>query len=72
MRLQAEYIKYKDPSVSIPERVDDLMSRMTPEEKTAQLMQMGSHMILDNGKLNPQNCMPYAVTPASDFSRASP
>lgn len=67
MRLQAEYIKYKDPSVSIPERVDDLMSRMTPEEKTAQLMQMGSHMILDNGKLNPQNCMPYAVTPASDF-----
>ena len=54
MRLQAEYIKYKDPSVSIPERVDDLMSRMTPEEKTAQLMQMGSHMILDNGKLNPQ------------------
>lgn len=54
MRLQAEYIKYKDPSVSIPERVDDLMLRMTPEEKTAQLMQMGSHMILDNGKLNPQ------------------
>ena len=54
MRLQAEYIKYKDPSVSIPERVNDLMSRMTPEEKTAQLMQMGSHMILDNGKLNPQ------------------
>lgn len=33
MRLQAEYIKYKDPLVSIPERVDDLMSRMTPEEK---------------------------------------
>lgn len=72
MRLQAEYIKYKDPSVSIPERVDDLMSRMTPEEKTAQLMQMGSHMILDNGKLNPQKLHAVCRDAASDFSRASP
>jgi beta-glucosidase len=31
--------KYKDPSVSVAKRVSDLLSRMTVEEKTAQLMQ---------------------------------
>ena len=30
---------YKDPSTSIDDRVSDLLSRMTIEEKTAQLMQ---------------------------------
>lgn len=28
---------YKDPQRSIEERVDDLLSRMTPEEKYAQM-----------------------------------
>lgn len=31
--------KYKDPSVPVEERVSDLLSRMTIEEKTAQLIQ---------------------------------
>lgn len=31
--------KYKDPSVSVEKRVSDLLSRMTVEEKTAQLIQ---------------------------------
>ena len=30
---------YKDPSANIDDRVSDLLSRMTIEEKTAQLMQ---------------------------------
>lgn len=46
------YVKYKDPSVNIPERVDDLLSRMTLDEKVAQLMQMGTHMIVHDGKID--------------------
>ncbi|CAM3873510.1 Periplasmic beta-glucosidase precursor [Vibrio aerogenes CECT 7868] len=40
--------KYKNPDVSIPERVADLLSRMTPEEKIAQ---MGAQWLIlkDNG-----------------------
>ena len=44
------YIKYKDSSVSVPERVEDLLSRMTIDEKVAQLMQMGTHMVVHNGR----------------------
>lgn len=51
---QELYMKYKDPKVSVSERVEDLLSRMTLEEKTAQLMQMGAHMIVQDGKIDPQ------------------
>jgi beta-glucosidase len=38
-RQQAANATYKDPSASIDARVSDLLSRMTVEEKTAQLIQ---------------------------------
>ena len=46
------YVKYKDSSLSAAERVEDLMSRMTIDEKVAQLMQMGSHMIIHDGEID--------------------
>lgn len=47
-----DYVKYKDSSLSTAERVEDLMSRMTIDEKVAQLMQMGSHMIIPDGEID--------------------
>ncbi|KAI7975958.1 hypothetical protein EIK77_007284 [Talaromyces pinophilus] len=38
--------KYKDPRVPVDERVKDLVSRMTIEEKAAQLLQGGQIMML--------------------------
>lgn len=38
--------KYKDPLVPVDERVKDLVSRMTIEEKAAQLLQGGQTMML--------------------------
>ncbi|XP_054799960.1 uncharacterized protein LOC129304358 [Prosopis cineraria] len=35
-----EYMKYKDPTMSIDARVEDLMSRMTLEEKIGQMLQI--------------------------------
>lgn len=37
---QAEYIKYKDPKVSLNRRIKDLMNRMTLEEKIGQMTQL--------------------------------
>ncbi|XP_061343323.1 uncharacterized protein LOC133289411 [Gastrolobium bilobum] len=38
--LEAEYMKYKDPKQSIDTRVEDLISRMTLEEKIGQMLQI--------------------------------
>ncbi|QHN86848.1 Beta-glucosidase BoGH3B [Arachis hypogaea] len=37
---EAEYMKYKDPKLSIDARVEDLISRMTLEEKIGQMLQV--------------------------------
>lgn len=44
-----EYKPYKDPSLTIDERVKDLLSRMTIKEKVGQMLQL-------NGKINPEEC----------------
>lgn len=42
--MDQSYIKYKDSSIPISERVNDLLSRMTIEEKIGQMIQLdGSH-----------------------------
>ena len=37
---KAEYVKYKDPKQPINERIDDLLNRMTLEEKIGQMSQI--------------------------------
>ncbi|PAN45017.1 hypothetical protein GQ55_9G085000 [Panicum hallii var. hallii] len=39
-KAKAEYVKYKDPKQPINERVDDLLNRMTLEEKIGQMSQI--------------------------------
>jgi len=38
--LDAEYMKYKDPKQSVHTRVEDLVRRMTLEEKIGQMLQI--------------------------------
>ena len=56
-------LKYKNPSLPVEERVEDLLSRMTIREKIAQLdMKFGSQYSTKNEKIN--NC---AVCEDSDY-----
>lgn len=53
-------LKYKNPSYSISERVVDLVSRMTLEEKVAQLdMLRGQDVLIDAKTLNKENVAKY-------------
>ncbi|XP_074267486.1 uncharacterized protein LOC141590858 [Silene latifolia] len=38
--IEADYIKYKDPKVGVEKRVEDLLSRMTLDEKIGQMVQI--------------------------------
>lgn len=44
--------KYKDSNLPIETRVDDLLSRMTLEEKIAQMRHIHGYMIVEEGKLS--------------------
>lgn len=54
---------YKNPAVPIPERVEDLLKRMTPEEKTGQLVTLLGWEMYDNstGKLQVSSKFKQAV-----------
>ena len=43
---------YKDERLSTEERVDDLLERMTLDEKIAQLRHIHAQSIMENGKLS--------------------
>ena len=43
---------YKNASLPIEQRVEDLLSRMTLEEKVAQMRHIHSHNMLDGQELN--------------------
>ena len=45
--------RYRDASLSVGERVDDLLARMTREEKLAQLGSLWVFEILDGRDLDP-------------------
>lgn len=47
-----ETMKYKDPSLPVEVRVQDLLGRMTLEEKIAQMRHIHAYSIMENGKLN--------------------
>ena len=40
----SEVMKYKNPDLSVNERVDDLISRMTLEEKVAQMVSVNNEV----------------------------
>ncbi len=44
---------YRDPDLPVPERVEDLLERMTPDEKIAQLGSAWIFQLLDGGVLSP-------------------
>lgn len=47
-----EIMKYKDASLPIEERVEDLVKRMTLDEKIAQMRHIHAYSIMENGKIN--------------------
>ena len=47
-----ETMKYKDASLPVEVRVQDLLGRMTLEEKVAQMRHIHAYSIMENGKLN--------------------
>jgi len=52
-------MKYKNPKLSIPERVEDLISQMTIEEKVAQLSCILPTMLLGDTIPDPDLCAKY-------------
>ena len=53
VRLYAQTnFKYKNASLPVEVRVQDLLSRMTLEEKIAQMRHIHAYSIMENGKLN--------------------
>ncbi|WP_245234814.1 glycoside hydrolase family 3 N-terminal domain-containing protein [Tamlana crocina] len=47
--ITAQKLTYKDASLPIEERVSDLLSRMTVEEKVGQMLMFGAHRITKKG-----------------------
>lgn len=53
IQLQAQSIlKYKDASLPVEVRVQDLLNRMTLEEKIAQMRHIHAHSVMEGGKLD--------------------
>ncbi|WP_460798305.1 exo-beta-d-1,3/1,6-glucosidase [Microbacterium sp. GXF0217] len=48
MTLQTETLPYLDPSLSVADRVDDLLRRMTVEEKVGQMLQLDARDDIDD------------------------
>lgn len=47
-----EAVKYKDVSLPVEERVEDLVKRMTLDEKIAQIRHIHAYSIMENGKID--------------------
>lgn len=50
--LQAQTFPYKNPALSVEERIQDLLGRMTLEEKVSQLRHIHSENVFDGQQLN--------------------
>lgn len=64
---------YKDKNVPIKDRIDDLLNRMTVEEKVAQLTSCLPTHLLKDGSITQENLfkiMPYGLGRVSQFSYA--
>lgn len=49
---QKSVLPYKNPELAIEERVSDLLSRMTLEEKIREMDMYSSHDLIENGRLS--------------------
>lgn len=61
VQAQTEKMPYKNPQLSIDERVKDLLSRMTLEEKVAQMTSLWMEKPNDNSKI-PKEQLPFGGT----------
>ncbi len=50
----ARHFPYQDPSLPLEERVQDLLARMTPQEKLAQLGSLWLHDVAPRGQFRPE------------------
>lgn len=55
----ADQVRYKNPKYSVEERVKDLVSRMTLEEKAAQLDMLRSKEVVVGNTINEENMLHY-------------
>lgn len=67
-KIKAQQIPYKNPTLSIDERVKDLLSRMTLEEKTAQMMGVWIQKPTDKSRV-PKEQMPWGGTFSPDLAK---
>jgi beta-glucosidase len=62
---------YRDPTRAVPERVDDLIERMTPEEKLAQLGSVWVFQLLEGDELSEGNARSLLGTGLGHVTRIS-
>ncbi|MES1246789.1 MAG: glycoside hydrolase family 3 protein, partial [Actinomycetota bacterium] len=62
---------YRDPSLPIDERVDDLLARMTDEEKAAQLGSAWMFELADDGAFSPEKARPLLRDGLGQVTRVS-
>lgn len=66
----AQEYKYQDASLPISERVQDLISHMTLDEKVAQMRHIHAYSIVDNGKLNEEKLSQFLQGKSMGFIEA--
>ena len=53
--MSTDSARYRDPSLSVADRVDDLLSQMTLDEKLAQLGSFWAYQFIERGGFAPEN-----------------
>lgn len=72
IQLQAQTLPYKNPTLSTEERVQDLLGRMTLEEKVAQLRHIHSENVFDGQKLNKEKVKTFCQNMSFGFVEGLP
>ena len=61
-----QMLPYQNPQLSVEERVNDLLGRMTLEEKIGQITHLHSYKVFDGQELNPNKLEVYYIQPFVD------
>ena len=67
-----QIIPYKDASLSVEKRVDDLIGRMTLEEKIAQISHLHSWNVFDGQQLNEEKLQQFCGEKGFGFFEGFP